>query len=56
MSKHTYMFIGGHPDDADIRFGGTAVRLMSLGHEVIFTSVTDDSAGHQSMDRKSLAE
>src|SRR5262249_51713074 len=49
------MFIGAHPDDADIQFGGTTILLRELGHHVVFVSVTDGSAGHQSMDRESLA-
>ncbi len=49
------MFIGAHPDDADMDFGGTAILLKQLGHEIIFVSVTDGSAGHQTMDRKALA-
>ncbi len=56
MSKRTYMFIGAHPDDADMDFGGTAILLRQLGHNVIFVSMTDGSAGHQTMDRKSLAK
>ena len=56
MSTFTYMFVGAHPDDADIEFGGTAILLKDLGHDVVFVSVTVGSAGHQSMERKALAE
>jgi len=49
------MFIGGHPDDADNKFGGTAILLKQLGNDSIFVSVTDGSAGHQSMGRQELA-
>lgn len=56
MHKLTYMFIGAHPDDADIEFGGTAILLKQLGHEIVFVSATDGSAGHQTMGRKELAE
>lgn len=55
MTKRTYMFIGAHPDDADMDFGGTAILLKQLGHNVTFVSVTDGSAGHQAMGRKELA-
>ncbi len=55
MSNYTYMFIGAHPDDADIHFGGTTILLRELGHDVVFVSVTDGSAGHQTMGRKELA-
>lgn len=53
--KLTYMIIGAHPDDADIEFGGTAILLKELGHHVIYVSMTNGDAGHQTMDRKSLA-
>ena len=56
MSKHTYMFIGAHPDDADMDFGGTAILLRQLDHTVVFVSVTDGSAGHQTMNRQELAK
>lgn len=56
MNKLTYMFIGAHPDDADIHFGGTTILLKELGHDVVYVSVTDGSAGHQTMNRKELAE
>jgi LmbE family N-acetylglucosaminyl deacetylase len=38
---------GAHPDDCDIRFGGTAAKFAALGHEVKFVTLTDGSAGHQ---------
>jgi LmbE family N-acetylglucosaminyl deacetylase len=40
------MFIGAHPDDADIEFGGTAIKLIDSSHKVIFVSMTDGSKGH----------
>jgi LmbE family N-acetylglucosaminyl deacetylase len=55
MKKYTYMFIGAHPDDADIDFGGTAILLKRLGHNIVFVSVTDGSAGHQTMNRQMLS-
>jgi LmbE family N-acetylglucosaminyl deacetylase len=39
---------GAHPDDCDIRAGGTAVEFAALGHAVKFVSVTNGDAGHHS--------
>jgi N-acetylglucosamine malate deacetylase 1 len=40
------MVVGAHPDDAEYKAGGLAAIYRSLGHEVLFVSVTDGSAGH----------
>src|SRR5439155_4625973 len=40
--------IGAHPDDCDIKFSGTAVKMAKAGHAVKFLSVTNGDAGHQS--------
>ncbi|MDO8835055.1 MAG: PIG-L family deacetylase [Vicinamibacterales bacterium] len=37
---------GAHPDDCDIRAGGTAVKWVAAGHRVRFVSVTSGDAGH----------
>ena len=37
---------GAHPDDCDIKFGGTAVKLAKAGHAVKFVSVTNGNVGH----------
>ena len=37
---------GAHPDDCDIRAGGTAAKWAALGHKVRFVSVTNGDAGH----------
>jgi LmbE family N-acetylglucosaminyl deacetylase len=50
------LFIGAHPDDADQRCGGTAISLLQAGHEVMFLSMTDGSAGHQEQSGIELAE
>jgi LmbE family N-acetylglucosaminyl deacetylase len=42
------LVIGAHPDDADIKAGGTAARWCALGHVVRLVSLTDGGAGHQS--------
>jgi LmbE family N-acetylglucosaminyl deacetylase len=48
--------IGAHPDDCDIKFGGTAARFARAGHQVKFLSVTNGDAGHQSMGGGMLAQ
>lgn len=40
------MMIGAHPDDCDIKSGGTAALFVQMGHEVKFLSVTNGDAGH----------
>lgn len=47
--------IGGHPDDADIKAGGTAILWAKMGHEVKFVAVTNGDAGHQSEGGGALA-
>ena len=37
---------GAHPDDCDIRAGGTAARWAAMGHKVRFVAVTNGDAGH----------
>lgn len=41
-----FLFIGAHPDDADLKGGGTAAHLVRHGHAVKFLSVTSGDAGH----------
>lgn len=50
------MVIGAHPDDAEYKAGGLAALYRRLGHEVLFVSVTDGSAGHHELSGTSLAE
>jgi LmbE family N-acetylglucosaminyl deacetylase len=38
--------IGAHPDDCEIKFGGTAVKFARAGHAVKFLSVTNGQSGH----------
>ena len=40
------MMIGAHPDDCDIKSGGTAALFVQMGHNVKFLSVTNGDAGH----------
>jgi LmbE family N-acetylglucosaminyl deacetylase len=46
---------GAHPDDCDIRAGGTAAKWAAAGHHVRFVSVTSGDAGHQSQGGGALA-
>ena len=55
MKKLKILMIGAHPDDADLCGGGTAIKYVSRGDEVRFLSVSDGSAGHQTMKREELA-
>ncbi len=38
--------VGAHPDDADIKAGGSAAKWCALGHSVLMLSLTDGAAGH----------
>lgn len=42
------LVVGAHPDDCDLNAGGVACKYADRGDEVLFVSVTDGSAGHQS--------
>lgn len=50
------LFIGAHPDDCDIKGGGTAALFTEMGHEVKFLSVTNGDAGHMEMGGGMLAK
>ncbi len=47
---------GAHPDDCDVRFGGTAAKFAAMGYAVKFVSVTNGDAGHQSQGGGALAK
>ena len=47
--------IGAHPDDCDLRAGGTAAKYAALGHRVRFVAVTNGDAGHQAEGGGALA-
>lgn len=53
MQKRFLVF-GAHPDDPDIMFGGSALKLVKAGHIVKFVSVTDGGAGHHLMTEEAL--
>lgn len=50
-----FLFIGAHPDDADLKGGGTAAHLVQRGHAVKFLSVTSGDAGHHEQGGGQLA-
>ncbi len=55
MNQKRILFIGAHPDDADILCGGTAIKLSKAGHLVKFVSVTNGDTGHHILSRKETA-
>lgn len=50
------LFVAAHPDDADIQFGGTAIKYLDLGNKVTYLAMTNGDAGHQEMGGAPLAE
>jgi LmbE family N-acetylglucosaminyl deacetylase len=46
---------GAHPDDCDLRAGGSAALWAERGHAVKFVSLTNGDAGHQSEGGGALA-
>ena len=50
----TFLMIGAHPDDMDLRASGLAMKLVEKGHRAVFLSVTNGNAGHMAMDREAL--
>ena len=47
--------IGAHPDDCDIRAGGTAAKYAALGHRFRCVAITNGDAGHQTEGGGALA-
>lgn len=56
QDKLNIVVLGAHPDDADHKVGGTAIKFARLGHRVLFVSVTNGDAGHYRLGGKELAE
>jgi len=54
--KINVVIIGSHPDDPDKQAGGTALEFLKLGHNVVFVSLTNGNAGHQSQGGEELAK
>jgi LmbE family N-acetylglucosaminyl deacetylase len=50
------IMFGAHPDDCDIKSGGTAVKFAQAGHLVKFVSITNGNAGHQEIGGGILAK
>ncbi len=50
----TFLMIGAHPDDMDLRASGLAMRVTEQGHRAVFLSVANGNAGHMSMTREAL--
>jgi N-acetylglucosamine malate deacetylase 1 len=50
------LVIGAHPDDADIKAGGTVAQWTALGHQVKLVSLCDGGAGHQTIWGPKLVE
>ncbi|MEA3406465.1 MAG: PIG-L family deacetylase, partial [Chloroflexota bacterium] len=40
------LIFGAHPDDCDIKAGGTAALYARQGHQVQMISLTNGDAGH----------
>jgi LmbE family N-acetylglucosaminyl deacetylase len=55
-AKLRVIAIGAHPDDCDIKFGGTAAKFARDGHAVKFLSVTNGDAGHHEIGGARLAQ
>jgi LmbE family N-acetylglucosaminyl deacetylase len=53
--KVNLIVIGAHPDDCDIKAGGTAILFAEAGHNVMFVSVTNGDAGHHEKGGGALA-
>ncbi|MBQ9973790.1 MAG: PIG-L family deacetylase [Oscillospiraceae bacterium] len=53
--KLRIMMIGPHPDDCEIRCGGTALKFIEAGHTVKFLSTLNGCGGHQSMKPADIA-
>jgi LmbE family N-acetylglucosaminyl deacetylase len=56
QGKIRVIAFGAHPDDCDIRAGGTAAKFAAMGHAVKFVAVTNGDAGHQSEGGGALAK
>ena len=50
------LVLGAHPDDADIKTGGTSALWIANDFQVLLVSVTDGGAGHQTLRRPQLVE
>jgi LmbE family N-acetylglucosaminyl deacetylase len=54
--KLRIIVFGAHPDDAELKAGGTAALWAAQGHHVKFVSVTNGDIGHAEMSGGQLAK
>src|SRR5262249_44095955 len=54
--KFRIIVFGAHPDDAELKAGGTAIRWVKQGHKVKFVSVTNGDIGHWRIKGDELAK
>ena len=52
--KLSILMIGAHPDDCELKAGGTAIRWARLGHRVSFAALTGGDNGHPTMNGLAL--
>lgn len=50
------MAIGAHPDDCEIKCGGSALKLVRAGHTVRFVSATNGEKGHHKQEGQPLID
>jgi len=55
-AKLRIIVFGAHPDDAELKAGGTAAKWAKLGHAVKFVSVTNGDIGHWKIKGTELAK
>jgi LmbE family N-acetylglucosaminyl deacetylase len=54
--KLRIIVFGAHPDDAELKAGGTAIKWVKQGHKVKMVSVTNGDIGHWRLGREALAK
>ena len=54
--KLSILAIGAHPDDMEIRCGGTLAKYANLGHNVTICYVTSGGKGHATIPPEDLVE
>ncbi len=55
-AKLNIIVFGAHPDDCELKVGGTAIRWAQQGHRVKFVSTTNGDIGHATMAGGPLAK
>src|SRR4051794_31902324 len=54
--KLRIIVFGAHPDDAELKAGGTGLKWVKQGHAVKFVSVTNGDIGHWRIKGEALAK